>query len=321
MEEIVEKYLGIKDAKIIKNNIGTQNDTYIVNGQYILKIFNKDAIRSEYEREIRETKEQVAEIVKNHGIDVILPYKYNGRYIQKKGVYFCIYPYRDYKSVSKDEIKLEHVQELARIIRTLHELKLEVPLPKNNRVKFNIDFDKYIFYHRNNKELYTLLINNKAKLEKLESRINMSLDNLKGRIVVSHNDLKLENVLWNTFNAHLIDWDAAGYINHMCAANEYAYFWSVNKGELNKEYYKNFMKLYMAKHECNDNIYDVIYATLYGKFSWLQYSLERSMYQDLDEAAKGIEAILGLIKEFSMYEKNIPEMVSIFNTLDDKFNE
>ena len=321
MEEIVEKYLGLKNTNIKKIEIGSQNETYSVDDKYVIKIYNKDTIGNEYEREVREIKEQVAEIAAANGINLVLPYKFNGRYIQKKEKYFSIYPYVPYKAISRDEVVMEHIQEVARVVRTMHGIAFDVPLPNKLHQKFNIDFDKYIFIHKDKTNMRDLLMNNKAKLEALESRINRALDNLKGKVVISHNDLKLANVLWDNFNAYLVDWDAVGYINHMCAANEYAYFWATYKGELNKEYYKTFMKLYMAKHECNDSIYDVIYATLYGKFEWLKYSLERSTYSDSEDAKKGEDAVIGLVQEFNAYEKNIPEMVSIFNTLDDKFGE
>lgn len=315
MEKIVEKYLGLKQPQITECKVGTQNTVYSVDNKYFIKIFNKDTINNEYQRNIRECKEKVAEVANQHGINVILPFKFNERYIQKEDEYFVIYPYKNYKSITKQEILTEHIESLATSVTKLHSLSIKSNLPIIPKSKFNLDLDKYINLYKNNENIKNVIIENKEKLKNLESRINSALDSLNGKQIISHNDLKLENVLWDRYDAYFVDWDATGYINHMCAANEYAYFWAVNKGELNSEYYKRFMKIYLRKHKCTDNIYDVIYATLYGKFSWLQYSLERSIYEDKKEAKKGVEAIESLIKAFSSYEKNIPEMINIINTL------
>jgi len=315
MEKIIEKYLGIKNAKITKIATGTQNEVYNVDDKYLIKVFNKDAISNEHQREIRENKEIVAQIANQHGINAILPYKFNRRYVQKKGIYFVIYPYVKYKAINRNNISNEHIESLAKVVTKLHDISIDVYLPNTARPKFNIDLDEYIKLHQDNEDMKTLLLDNKILLGNLENRINMASDNLKGKQVISHNDLKLENVLWDGLDVYLVDWDAAGYINHMCAANEYAYFWSVNKGKLNKEYYRTFMKIYLEKHEFVENIYDIIYATLYGKFAWFQYSLDRSIYDDVNEAKKGEEAIKSLLQQFASYEKNISEMVNVINTL------
>jgi len=319
MEEIIEKYLDLKDAKIEKLEFSGSNELYKINDQYVIKKFNKDVIQNENERDIREVKAQIVEKMKENGINAVTPYKYNGRYIQKNDSYFSIYPYIPYKPISREEIQLEHIQELARVIRNMHSVKFNASLSNATNTNLNINFDKYIFAHKDNVNMRSLLMKNKAKLEYLESRINKALGLLKGKVVISHNNLNLNNVLWNKFNSYLIGWNNIVYINHMCAANYYAYFWSTNEGELNKDYYKDFMKLYTAKHECNDNIYDIIYATLYSKFSLFMYSLERSINNDIQEAKKGEVAVAKLIEEIIIYEKNIPEMVGTFNTIDERF--
>jgi len=141
MEKIIEKYLGIKNAKITKIATGTQNEVYNVDDKYLIKVFNKDAISNEHQREIRENKEIVAQIANQHGINAILPYKFNRRYVQKKGIYFVIYPYVKYKAINRNNISNEHIESLAKVVTKLHDISIDVYLPNTARPKFNIDFN------------------------------------------------------------------------------------------------------------------------------------------------------------------------------------
>ena len=92
MKKIIQKYLGIKKPEITKMDIGSQNETYDINGKYVLKVFSKDAVANDKEKDLRELKEMVAEVFKDKGVPMVLPLMFKDRYIQGDNPYFVIYP-------------------------------------------------------------------------------------------------------------------------------------------------------------------------------------------------------------------------------------
>ncbi len=318
MKKFIQKYLGIKKPEITKIYEGSQNEAWDINGKYILKIFNKAAIGSEEESITRELKEYVAEVSNNSGISAILACKINGEYVLGKAPYFMVYPKSKYKSITRDEITLDHLKVMAERVAMLHSLDIHVELPYKKKEKFNLDIDKYIRKYSLNNKMNVTLRENKTRIERIMSRINNAIDAVQDKEVISHNDLKLANVLWDGLNPYFIDWDATGYVNHMCAANEYAYSWSIINGRVDMDRYNMFMKTYLEKHKCKDNIEDILYLTLYGKFSWLQYSLDRGKSEDEDEAKKGMDVVIHMLKEFEIYENSIPGMVNVYTSITNK---
>ncbi len=315
MRKIVQKYLGIKKPEITKMTIGSQNETYDVNGKYVLKVFSKDAVNSESAKNLRELKEIVAEVFWTKGVPMVLPLMFKDKYIQGDNPYFVIYPKVKMKSVTRDEITDEHVLAISNFVAKMHNIRLDVPALKRKKEKFAIDVDKYIRLYNLNNKMNVTLRENKELIEKLQSKINNAIDSLKTKEVISHNDLKLDNVLWDKFNPYFIDFDAVGYVNHMCAANEYAYVWCTKNGKIDLKRYQMFMENYLKHHYCLENFEDVLYMTLYGKFSWLRYSLDRGRSKDEEQARLGIEAIMHMLKEFAMYEKTIPGMLKVLEKL------
>ena len=220
MKKIIQKYLGIKKPEITKMDIGSQNETYDINGKYVLKVFSKDAVANDKEKDLRELKEMVAEVFKDKGVPMVLPLMFKDRYIQGDNPYFVIYPKVKMKSVTRDEITGEHILAISNFVAKMHNIRVDVPALKHKKEKFAIDVDKYIRLYNLNNKMNVTLRENKELIEKLQRKINNAIDSLKSKEVISHNDLKLDNVLWDKFNPYFIDFDSLGYVNHMCAANE-----------------------------------------------------------------------------------------------------
>ncbi|MBR6689463.1 MAG: phosphotransferase [Clostridia bacterium] len=315
MKKIIQKYLGIKKPEITKMDIGSQNETYDINGKYVLKVFSKDAVANDKEKDLRELKEMVAEVFKDKGVPMVLPLMFKDRYIQGDNPYFVIYPKVKMKSVTRDEITDEHILAISNFVAKMHNIRVDVPALKHKKEKFAIDVDKYIRLYNLNNKMNVTLRENKELIEKLQRKINNAIDSLKSKEVISHNDLKLDNVLWDKFNPYFIDFDAVGYVNHMCAANEYAYVWCTKNGKIDLKRYELFMANYLKYHYSLDNFEDVLYMTLYGKFSWLRYSLDRGRSKDEEQAKQGINAVVHLLKDFTMYERTIPGMLRVLEKL------
>lgn len=319
LDEIKNSFIKQDITNVEKIKIGSQNHIYKIetsNDKYIIKLFNKDTISNKKEEEIREKKEIIASIASKNGINTIVPLKFNNKFIQNfQNNYFCIYKYCNFSSIVYKDMTITKIQNLSNTINKLHNLKFDVELPKITK-KITIDFDYYLnIFLKTNQKLYEVLYENKIFLSSLINEINRSLNNLTEPEVINHNDIKHSNVLWNKDEPILVDWDATNYINPFCALNEYAYFWSINKNQLNTNYYEVFLTTYLKNNSCKDNFQDVIYGSLYGKMSWFNYSLNRCTSDNSSEKKEGINSIHNLINDFNYYVKNIPVMLNIYNNI------
>lgn len=314
MREVIDEYLKIKSSKIFDMKIGSQNKTYLIDNNYVLKLYNKDTIRNEEERIEREQKDLISIDAKKRGINTITPLEINNRFIHyEKGRYFSFYPYTTYKSVSK--LNSNQIINLTNQISKLHNTYFITTIRNEKLKEQHLSLTKYIEFHKDNTELYNFLNKHKKMLEILNTLINNSIRKVKTSNVISHNDLKRENILWNADIPYFIDWDACSYKNPSSAFNEYAYFLSVEDDKLNIDKYRLFINTYYKENKLVEDIDTILYLTLYGKMSWLLYSLDRSMYDDINEQTEGIKGIKGIIESFYSYLRNFSTIKKVYEEL------
>lgn len=320
LNNIIKKYLKIDASKIYDMQIGSQNKTYLIDNNYVIKVYNKDTINSEEKRLKREQKDIVSIEAKRNNINTITPMKINGKYIHKEGnTYFSFYPYTNYKSVEPKDINDAKIINLTNQIKKMHKIDFMSPIEDKKLDKQILNLDRYlVIYEKTNKDLFDIVTKNRQMLEILSNFINTSLDNLKTKNVICHNDLKPANILWNNDIPYLVDWDACGYSNPSCAFNEYAYFLSTEHGILNEEKFRLFVNTYYENNKLEDDIDSILYVTLYGKMSWLIYSLERSIYISQDERHEGEKAVKGIIDSFNSYLRNYNKVKQIYEELNEK---
>lgn len=320
LNKIVKKYLKIDASKIYDMQIGSQNKTYLIDNNYVIKVYNKDTINSEEKRLKREQQDIVSIEAKRNNINTITPMKINGKYIHKEGnAYLSFYPYTTYKSVEPKDMNNEKIINLTNQIKLMHKIDFISPIEDKSLEKQILNLDRYLtIYEKTNKELFDVVSKNRNMLEILSNFINTSLDNLKSKNVISHNDLKPANILWNKDTPYLLDWDACGYSNPSCAFNEYAYFLSTENGVLNEDNFKLFINTYYENNKLIDDIDSVLYVTLYGKMSWFIYSLERSIYISQDERNEGEKGVKKMIDEFNGYLRNYSKLKEIYETLNER---
>ena len=76
------------------------------------------------------------------------------------------------KSITREEITEEHILAISNFVATMHNVNVDVPVLKTKKEKFNIDVDKYIRLYNLNNKLNVTLRENKALIEKLQSKID-----------------------------------------------------------------------------------------------------------------------------------------------------
>lgn len=316
VEEIVKNYLGLEFFDIKKLNIGSQNKTYVVSDEYIVKVFNSDMISNNDDLLIRETKEKVCDYFNQNGINSLVAFKTNGTFIQKyNDSYFCVYPYVNYKILSNKDLTEERIINLSKQVRKMHNINWNIILPENQDkiISFNIDnYLKTLSSKNKDNKIYEFILNNKLFINDLIKNINYSIVNLKSNKVITHNDLKNENILWDNDIPYFLDYDACSYSNKYCALNEYAYFFCHDNGELNKKLYELYLHYSLINDQDIDDVFSIFYGTLYGKMNWLIYSFDRYLSEDEEESNEGEKCIYGMIDTFKKYLNDKEYIYSVF---------
>ena len=117
-------------------------------------------------------------------------------------------------------------------------------------------------------------------LYKLNKNSVEALEYAKNNLVISHTDLDRKNVMWQDYNAFVIDWEASGYINPTIELIQVAWYWS--GGDIENIDYNKFEKVINSYKQYYrgevDRKFDILVnADNYGGLAWLDYNLKRSL--------------------------------------------
>ena len=210
---------------------GLLNRMYKVNttsGIYAVKHLNPEVMKRKNAKENHILAEKIANIAKENNINCLPAKIINGTALQEiDGNYFFIFDWFQGKAVKENEITLEHIKKVSTLLAKLHntnfdKVKNECNLGTEN---LEINWDFYISKVEN-KEIIDLLINNKEYLTKLDFLSTNARRKISNNLVVSHRDLDLPNILWNSNNElAIIDWESAGLINPTQEFFETAWDW------------------------------------------------------------------------------------------------
>ena len=291
----------------------SQNIVYKVdtsNKSYILKEYAKDSIRNESDLKKRKRQISVSEKFKENGVPVILPLKFNSKYfITYKKKYYLIYDYLEYTTITSKDIDNKKIKKLANILAIMHNLNIKSELPCQYEY-IEIDFNKYLKkFKKIDQELYKLLYDNYFILEGLATNCNNNIRYVKNNMCVSHNDYKLDNILWKKDYMYLIDFDACGMSNPSVSLAEAAFSLSQKNNKIDKDLYREFLKTYLKKYGSLPNNYkDALVVAMNGKLQWLSYLMSKCSKKDL----KTNEETKDMIKELILYSKNLEELNNIY---------
>ena len=321
-DELIVRLVKKLDLGIIKEDPvrvtgGLLNRMYKVkttNGIYAIKHLNPEVMKRKGAKENHILAEKIANFAKENGIDCISAKIINKTALQEiDGNYFFIFDWFEGKSINENEITLEHVKKVSTLLAKLHNInfdnfKNECKLGKEI---LEVDWDYYVS-KLENKKIKELLITNKEKLTELDKKSTIAANEIKNNIVISHRDLDLPNILWNSQNNPvIIDWESSGLVNPCEELIETAWDWSGGQNYFDEEKFKYFINNY---EENGGNIQDyqkAIYANFKNKSGWLEYNLKRVCgIECIDDEEKelGQKEVTRVIKEILLFYKIINEI-------------
>ena len=141
-----------------------------------------------------------------------------------------------------------------------------------------------------------------------DTRKRLSLDDIKKLAKIQaqiHNlntnsslscDYKPKNILWRDDESYLVDFDAVSKVNPTCAAYESALTFSYEKGKIDDEKFKAYLKEYRKYADFNDSEY-LKYVCVNGKMRWLEFIYAKDWRRD----QKLYEEVMNLVFELENY--------------------
>ena len=277
------------------------------NGIYAIKHLNPEVMKRKDAKENHILAEKIANIAKENGINCLPAKIINGTALHEiKGNYFFIFDWFEGKSIKEDEITMEHVQKVAAILAKIHNTNFEEVKNECNLGKdiTEINWDFYISKIEN-KEIKELLINKKDYLTKLDRMSTQARKEISNNIAVSHRDLDLPNILWDSNNnPTIIDWESSGVVNPCEELLETAWDWSGGQEYFDEEKFKCFIQIYKNNGGDLKDLGKAIYSNFKNKSGWLEYNLKRACKLeciDDEEQKLGETEVLRVINEIVVF--------------------
>lgn len=298
--------IGIFDdiLKITSLSGGRQHQTYKVEladkQKIVIKILNFKCYFGTYSIEHFNLTETFATYVNKHLTFSLAAFKIKDRYtVTEQDLSYLIFPWCE--GTSTHNINTKHCQTIAKLLCDIHSLKpLKLALNPIPLVPFqNKNWQSLLNKYVSRAELANLihLADNCQKQRML----------YKGKRVLTHRDINLDNILWRSEqHAILIDWESAGYIapevELLAVATNMA---GIASSKLDLKLVKSTIESYKSTKGCNElKITDELYLQSYATwFHWLDYCLSKNSLSLL-EKDKEIHITLNAIKLLEKY-KNI----------------
>lgn len=299
----------IGQIKSYEEQNGTQNKTYKVTSndkEYIIKEFSKDAINNSYSLSKRKEQLRISLELNKKSISCITPLKIKNKYFRLFDKhYYLVYDYSEYKSIEVKELSNEHIISLATLQAKLHKLNIKTKLPCTYK-KIDIDFNKMIKKYKNEPDVYKVLLKNKDIMIEFINKSNSYLKDMKQNLCLSHNDYKTHNILWNNLTPVLIDFDAMGKVNPICALCESAYTFSKLNKKFDLDRYKLYLETYISNsNKIKDDFQKALYVSMNGKLRWYNYLLSK----------KDLYGVVSMTNDFVNYYKNIEKFNDIYQNI------
>ena len=255
-------------------------------GNFAFKLLNPEVMRRKDGIKNILFTEKVSNIAKLNGIKCIPAKVLNNELIHSiKNNYFLIFDWFDGKSINENEITDEKIKKIAEELCLLH--KIDFSSVKNecdiNYELNEIDFDFYLSKIKK-KNIYNIVKEIKNKFSELDKESINSLKFLKNKQVISHRDLDLPNVLWNSEdNPVIIDWETSGWVNPTLEVIDTAWNWAGGKDYFDKYKFRIFLDTYVKEGGNLDDYIIAFKADYKAKLRWFEYNLKRiTIFDNLD---------------------------------------
>lgn len=303
----------LDDVIILDNN--NENIIYKVYTNmrvFIIKEYSKDSIIDNEDLNERKRQITTSEQLGQNGVPVILPLMFSKKvFINCRGKYYLIYEYLNYKKITNEDLTAKKVKKLANTLAIIHKLNIKSSLQCYYE-KIIINFEKYLKKFKQKKmnpELIRILEENMDILDRLTKECNANLKTIQKHLCVSHNDYKLDNIVWHKDFMYIVDFDACALANPDVSFAESAYLLSCQNNVLNKSIFQEFVTTYIKKYGPLKTDFEIaLKVAPNGKLQWLEYLLSKC--NNKDETA--IRDTIKIIKELVQYSKDKQDLSKIF---------
>lgn len=303
----------IKEITYVKSSQNLVHKITTDKKSYYIKQYSKDAIKNDKDLLNRKRQVAVSEKLSENGIPAILPLSFNNRYfIKYKKDYYLIYDYREEQPIEDKDLNNKKIRKLGNTLAIIHNLDIQSNLACQYK-KIKIDFNKYLKkYSKIDNTLYNTLNDNYLLIEDLITNCNNNISKVKEHLCVSHNDYKLQNIIWNKDYMYLIDFDATAMSNPTVSFAEAAFALSRQGKVFNIDFYKEFVSSYIKKYgEIVTDFEIALNVAMNGKLQWLEYLMSKCSKKD-EDSNKGT---ISMLNELRLFIDNKEEMLNIFNDL------
>lgn len=288
-------------------------------GTYAIKVLNPEVISRTDAYHNFIISEKISNLAKEHGIPVSSALLLEGDYLTKyDDKYYMVFDFVHGKTLSDEEITIEHCKKIGNILSQLHGLSSENLELENKRVNYKrlYDWESYTMNSNFPNMIYREeYLKNYKKYNSLLKRANERFNESNLETSICHNDMDPKNVMWEGENPIIIDWESAGLSNPYRELLEDALCWSGFQNEnFNEEKFSAVIAEYTKKKPLPEEMYTTICGNLVGRFGWLKYNLERSLgicSHDLEERTLAENEVAKTIDEINRYVELIGKMYKI----------
>lgn len=281
---------------------------------YAVKLLNPEVMKRENAKNNHIFAETVSNIAKDNGVSC-LPAKIIGNKVLQKveDCYFLIFDWFDGCAIQDEELTLEKCKKVATELSKLHKIDY-TEVKEKCKAYYDTNEVDWSFYLEkiSNEQIKEALAKNIEKFHKLDKEAIKNLNIISKNMLISHRDLDLPNVLWNSNNKPIfIDWESSGLINPSMEVIDTAWNWSGGQKYFDKEKFKTFVNAYKENGGDLSDFSEALKANFKAKFGWLEYNLKRvTGIECIDEEEKelGKKEVLRSIDEinsFDLYCSNI----------------
>lgn len=252
-------------------------------------------------------------------IPAVVSLEIEGKQVHKLGEeYYMVFPWTDGASVFQKEIMPHHCEEIGGILGKMHQqnLKVEGIVPEEDSFKL---FDWEAYFQRvsepecSDKEWIAAYKKSVKDIKRWNEMACESEGYLSKLTVISHRDLDPKNVMWSDDKPHIIDWEAAGYVNPYQEFLEVINYWADDgAGKPVKDKYDALVNAYRQYMDISTVKWDEVFHGSYiGMLGWLEYNVKRALGIEISDEAErilGESQVIGTIHELYSYQGKIRQL-------------
>lgn len=284
-------------------------------GEYAVKILNPDIMKRPKALANMVNSELVSNALSDK-IPLVASKSFDGKnIIEVDGNYFVVFDWLDGHSLFAPDITEYHCEQIGRILGKIHAAHIEIESMNSDcNVRETYSWNELIVNANElEPDVLEILQENLPDIINWDKDAVYGLSEISKNQVISHCDLDPKNVMWNEYGPHIIDWEAAGYINPHQELIEVLNYWIQNEsGEYDREKFNALMAAYSEHNDIsNVNWKAVLYSSFDGMLGWLEYNVKRAIGLEgtgPNDQQAGIQQTVSTISELKKYENKIGQL-------------